>query len=274
MFNPFRFCKSRIFHVPCQTMRKALFTFFLFCVLSSFGEAQSAFQRGEKFFLENNPREAVPLLEQALVQEPRNEVIYLYLGIAYEQLGNHDQAIRIMKRGLDYALQYKDLLYFNIGNNYLAKGESEQAIEMYTQALETNGSLADAYLNRANLEVKLDRLEDALKDYTAYLNLVPDSPQRPQIERMMALLASIRQEREARRVAEEKRKQEEEEHRRITEEKRRKEEEQKRLEEEARQKALLEAVLSSLRASSDETTNLSAEKEDIREKREETDIDD
>jgi len=228
-------------------------------------QAQTAFQEGEKHFLHNNPRLAIPLLEQATVQEPRNERIYLYLGIAYEQIGNYDQAIRVIKRGLEFALQYKDLFYFNLGNNYLAKGENETAIEMYTKALETNGALADAFLNRANLEVKLDRLSDALKDYTSYLNLVPDSPQRPQIERMMALLQSVLQEREARRIAEEKRKKEEEEARRIAEER-------KRQEEEARQKALLEAVLSSLKASTEGVGNLSAEKEDIREKREETDI--
>lgn len=235
-------------------------------------EAQTAFQEGEKYFLNNNPRSAIPLLEQATVQEPRNERIYLYLGIAYEQIGNYDQAIRVLKRGLEFALQYKDLFYFNLGNNHLAKGETETAIEMYTQALETNGSLADAFLNRANLEVKLDRLSDALKDYTAYLNLVPDSPQRPQIERMMALLKSILEDREAKRIAEEKRRQEEEEARRIAEERRKQEEEKRRQEEEARQKALLEAVLSSLKASTEGVGNLSAEKEDIREKRIETDI--
>jgi len=235
-------------------------------------QAQTAFQEGEKHFLHNNPRLAIPLLEQATVQEPRNERIYLYLGIAYEQIGNYDQAIRVIKRGLEFALQYKDLFYFNLGNNYLAKGENETAIEMYTKALETNGALADAFLNRANLEVKLDRLSDALKDYTSYLNLVPDSPQRPQIERMMALLQSVLQEREARRIAEEKRKKEEEEARRIAEERKRQEEEKRRQEEEARQKALLEAVLSSLKASTEGVGNLSAEKEDIREKREETDI--
>ncbi|MCX7787937.1 MAG: tetratricopeptide repeat protein [Spirochaetes bacterium] len=235
-------------------------------------QTQTAFQEGERFFLNNNPRSAIPLLEQATIQEPRNERIYLYLGIAYEQIGNYDQAIRAMKRGLEFALQYKDLFYFNLGNNHLAKGETETAIEMYTKALETNGSLADAFLNRANLEVKLDRLSDAWKDYSAYLNLVPDSPQRPQIERMMALIQSILQDREAKRIAEEKRRKEEEEARRIAEERRRQEEERRRQEEEARQKALLEAVLSSLKASTEGVGNLSAEKEDIREKRIETDI--
>ncbi len=286
MILPLRFRKSKVFRFLCQTTRRrpspslcpvsvlgAVLLFFI-CLLGQgwVAEAQTAFQEGEKHFLHNNPRSAIPLLEQATVQEPRNERIYLYLGIAYEQIGNYDQAIRVLKRGLEFALQHKDLFYFNLGNNHLAKGETEAAIEMYSRAIETNGSLADAFLNRANLEVKLDRLSDALKDYTAYLNLVPDSPQRPQIERMIALLLSILDDREAKRIAEEKRKKEEEEARRIAEERRRQEEEKRRQEEEARQKALLEAVLSSLKASTEGVGNLSAEKEDIREKREETDI--
>ncbi|MFQ3620493.1 MAG: tetratricopeptide repeat protein [Spirochaetales bacterium] len=234
--------------------------------------AQTPFQEGEKLFLQNNPRVAVPFLEQALVQEPRNEKIYLYLGIAYEQIGNYDAAIRVMRRGLEFSLQYRDLLFFNLGNNHLAKGENEAAVEMYSRAIETNGALADAYLNRANVSVKLDRLQEALQDYTAYLNLVPDSSQRPQIERMIALLQSILADREAKRIAEEKRRKEEEEARRIAEERRRQEEERKRAEEEARQKALLESVLSSLRASTEGVGRLSAGKEDILEQRSETDI--
>jgi colicin import membrane protein len=142
----------------------------------------------------------------------------------------------------------------------------------------------------------MDSLAPAAADYEIYLKLEPDSPQRPEIERMIRLIRDIVTDRETKRIAEEERKKAEEE-KRIAEEKRLKQEEtdrrvleekqrreaeearriaeaKKKEEEAARQKALLESVLNSLKVSTEGTTNLSAEKEDIREKREEVDIED
>jgi tetratricopeptide (TPR) repeat protein len=260
--------------------RRFPLVFFVFLSLFPlFGE--SPFKRGEELFLQNKPREAAAILESALVQEPRNEKIYLYLGISYEQLKNHDKAISLMQRGLDFAVQYKDLLYYNLGNNFFSKGDGEKALEMYSKAIGVNGTLSDAYLNRANTQVKMDKLEGALNDYTLYLTMEPETPQRPQIEQMIRLLKNIFVEREAEKLAVEQKKREEEEKKRIeeeqvriAEEKRKQEEERRRKEEAERQKALLDEVMRSLQAASGDAANLSAEKEDIREKREEVDIED
>ncbi|MCL1817305.1 MAG: tetratricopeptide repeat protein [Spirochaetaceae bacterium] len=246
---------------------------------------QSAFQKGEELFMQNRPQEAAGILEGALAQEPRNEKIYLYLGIIYEQLGIRQKAVDIMQKGLEVTVFHKADLFFNIGNNYDGMGEAEKAVEMYTRALETNGSLGDAYLNRANVEVKLDRLTDALRDYRLYLVMAPASPQRPQIERMIQLIESVEAERAAEaervRIAEEQRRIREEEEKRLEEERRKQEEEDRRIaeekrrqEEEARQKALLDEVLKSLQMSAEDAAHLSAEKESIIENREDVDIDD
>ena len=251
--------------------------------LSLFG--QSAFQKGEELFMQNRPQEAAALLESALTQEPRNEKIHLYLGIAYEQLGMREKAITIMQKGLEVAMFYKADLFFNIGNNLDAMGEAEKAAEMYTRALEVNGSLGEAYLNRANVEVKLDRLAEAVRDYRLYLIMAPSSFQRPQIERMIQLIEGVVTERAAEaerlRIAEEERKAREEEEIRIAEERRIQEEEDRRIaeekrrqEEEARQKALLEDVLKSLQMSAEDAARLRAGKESIIENREDVDIDD
>jgi tetratricopeptide (TPR) repeat protein len=205
----------------------------------------SALQQGEKLFLENRAQEAQPLLEQALNEDPNNERLYLYLGIVYEQLGNLDKSIQVMRRGLPVARGVKDLLYFNLGNDLFRQKEYTLAEQMYSNALEVNAGLDDAYLNRANSRLQLESYADARTDYIEYLRLAPATPQREAIEKLIALLGGM-----------------------LDEQARLKQEEL------ARQKALLNEVLNSLQNASEDTRNLSAGSEDIQEQYDEVDIED
>ncbi len=139
----------------------------------------SALQEGEKLFLENRPQEAQPLLEQALNEDPNNERLYLYLGIVYEQLGNLDKSIQVMRRGLNVARGVKDLLYFNLGNDLFRQKEYTLAEQMYSNAMEANGSL------------QLESYTGARADYIEYLRLAPATPQREAIEKLIALLGGM-----------------------------------------------------------------------------------
>jgi tetratricopeptide (TPR) repeat protein len=176
-------------------------------------------------------------------------------------------------------LAYRDLMLFNLGNNHAARGELAEAAGMYTEAVGVNGSLADAYLNRANIQVKREKYREAVEDYRVYLNLAPDTSQKAQIERMIALLTKSQEDQERERLAAELRKKEEEERRRFAAEQLEKDEEARRIadekrrrETEARQKALLDSILNSLQTSSGATQNLKAEGEGIQEVKPNSDI--
>lgn len=212
--------------------------------------ASKAAEEGIKLFMDNNPEEAVPMLRAAIEQEPQRSELFLYLGVAYEQLGEYKQAIEIYRRGLKSAGSDATDFHHNIGTNYLRMGELESAVEHFTKALQANGDYAPAYLNRANTRVKLESYEKAIADYQLYLSLKPDSPQKGSIEEMIALL---------------KEKQELAEAKRLAEEQRRKEEERKR-------KELLDQVMNSLEESGEETKNLSAGTGDVKEYESEFDI--
>jgi tetratricopeptide (TPR) repeat protein len=205
----------------------------------------SALQQGEKLFLENRPQEALPLLEQALNEDPNNERLYLYLGIVYEQLDSLDKSIQVMRRGLNVAKGVKDLLYFNLGNDLFRQKEYTLAEQMYNNALESNGTLEDAWLNRANARLQLESYAAARTDYIEYLRLAPANPQREAIEKLIALLGGMLDEAE-----------------------------RLKQEELARQKALLNEVLNSLQNASEDTRNLSAGSEEIQEQYDEVDIQD
>jgi tetratricopeptide (TPR) repeat protein len=192
--------------------------------------ASEFFDKGEALFVQNKPQDARPLLESALNDDPSNEKTYLYLGIIYQQLGHAQKAIDILKRGLDIAVTYKDLFYYNMGNDFFSRKDFTSAEGMYTSALAANAKLSEGYLNRANARLQMTNLDGALADYTFFLQLSPQDPQRPNIEKVMALIRRVQDDKEKARQAE------------I-----------------AKQQALMNDVLNSLNNAGDATKNLSVE---------------
>jgi tetratricopeptide (TPR) repeat protein len=192
--------------------------------------ASEFFDKGEALFVQNKPQDARPLLESALNDDPSNEKTYLYLGIIYQQLGDAQKAIDILKKGLDIAAAYKDLFYYNIGNDFFSRKDYASAEGMYTSAIAANAKLSEGYLNRANSRLQLTNLDGALSDYTLFLQLAPQDPQRPNIEKVMALIRRVQDDKEKARLAE------------I-----------------AKQQALMNDVLKSLNNAGDATKNLSVE---------------
>ena len=102
--------------------------------------------------------------------------------------------------------------------------------EMYNGALSANKDLAEGHLNRANARLQLQNFNGAFADYTAFLQLRPQDPQRPNIEKVMALLRQAQDDLEKARLAE------------I-----------------AMQQALLKDALNGLNNAGDNTTNLSVD---------------
>ncbi len=214
----------------------------LLCAGAVFG-ASASLQKGEELLLANKPADARPLLEQALAEDPADELTYLYLGLVNQQLGDSARAVTMLRRGLALSSAYKDLFCYNIGNNLFSQGDFTFAEEMYSNALEANKKLPEAYLNRANARLKLEKYEGALADYTLFLQLRPQDVQRPQIEEVMRLLRQMLDSRDA-----------------------------KRKEDEARQKALMNEVLNSLSNAGEDTKNLSVESLQFKKETEDVDI--
>lgn len=214
---------------------------------AAFG-ASDYFVRGEALFVQNKPQEARPLLESALTDDPSNEKTYLYLGIIYQQLGDTQKAIDILKQGLDVSTAYKELFFYNIGNDLYARKDYAGAEQMYTSSITVKKDLAENYLNRANARLQQKNLDGALADYAYFLQLAPQDPQRPSIEKLIALLRRVQDQAEADRQAA-LAKQEADRQAALA----------KQQADQARQAALLKDVLNSLNNAGDSTKNLSVE---------------
>ena len=207
--------------------------------------ANTLFNNGETLFLNDKPHEARPLLEQSLQVEQPKEIIYLYLSIIYEQLTDYNKAIEVIQDGLNHTSELKDELYFNLGNNYYQISDFTSAIDSYTNAIKLNPNNVSAYLNRANSNLQMQALEPALADYILYLQLLPTSKQKDNIEKIIEILQK-----------------------RITIQKEQQQKEQER------QQELLNSVLNSLQNASKNTKNIAAGSAEVEEHYEELDIED
>ena len=194
-------------------MMKKSIIILIFLIIPFFCYGQSNLTRGEELLMRNQPEQALDFLVRAMSENPTNAVIFLYLGIAYEQLERIDDAIAVYRRVLPIAGNLSANVANNLGNAYLLRGNTDMAEQYYTQALGFNSVYSSAYLGRANTRIRTGNLEDAVSDYEQYLMLEPRSPQRENIgalinliklefanEEMRRLIA----EEEARRIAEER----------------------------------------------------------------------
>jgi tetratricopeptide (TPR) repeat protein len=224
----------------CQTTRGLVAAIFLVALpfLSNL-DAQTAserFKAAEDLFLRNNTAQAVTALERIVLEDAANIDAALYLGIAYQQLERWDDSIDIFRRVLPRSGDKQALFAYNLGNAYFAKGAASFAEQYYTRAIQSDAGFVSAYLNRANARVKTGKLTEAIEDYRSYLELLPDSSKRSDIERIIDAIRQsfvlAEQEKSAR--------------------------EQAAREEEARKQQLLQEVSASLQAASENTKGLSA----------------
>jgi tetratricopeptide (TPR) repeat protein len=240
------------------------------CVGVGMLHAENARARGERLFLEDDPAGARGYLEQALQENPQDFRLHMYLAVVLEQLADYDAAIDVLLKASQLPDADLGVVYFNLANSHFRNGDTEKADQYYSQAVEEDSQFADAYLNRANLRVRGSEYDGAISDYRSYLRLEPESSQRRDVERMIALLqdtqeAERRQAEEERRRAEELARQEREaEAARVAEERRQAEAaEREAREAEERRRALLDSVLDSLGGATGEGRSVRAPGEDL-----------
>lgn len=231
---------------------------------------QDFITKAEDFLRYNQPSEAINLLTPLSEQANPEDKVFLYLSLAYEQLGEYARAAEVLQSGLNKSPSDPALLSYHMGNDYYRAGLYDAAESAYEYSIGLNYGYADAYLNRANTRVNLSDWEGALGDYKLYLTLRPNDPQKNSIQAMMTALEDQVQQEIQRLADEEERQRRAAEAQRLAaeqaqkaEEARLAREEELRRQEEARQAALLDDIFSSLEDISQETLNLSADSEDI-----------
>ena len=154
-------------------------------------DKQDAYEEAVETFQLNKPAEAIPLLE-AFLGDDKHEAyspdVYVYLSAAYYQVEEYQKSIDVCEAGLAKEGTNYKVLYFNEGNAAYALGQYMKAASLYEKSREIDAQYAPATLNLANAFLRQDKIEEARDDYVLYLELKPDTKQRPEIERLIALL--------------------------------------------------------------------------------------
>ncbi|MDD6970019.1 MAG: hypothetical protein SPH83_11670 [Treponema sp.] len=162
---------------------------------------------GEKLFKENNPKDAVQVLENEILNGQISANTYNFLGLGYYQIGEYEKSVDAFERGIKEQPVNAKILYFNQGNAYYALKQFEKAAECFSLSYKSDLSFVDALLNRANSYLMDDKLVLAKNDYVDYLEKFPETPQKSKIELLInAITDEIERRKEEERLLEEQNK--------------------------------------------------------------------
>jgi len=112
--------------------------------------------------------EAVPLLEKISKEDPGNPLIYGYLQMCYERLGQLERMEQTCLRAIDNKAE-NDTTYAGLGGIYVRRGNLARAVEYMEKAAQINPAGLENMDNLATAYMQLGRANDAERVLRAVL---------------------------------------------------------------------------------------------------------
>jgi tetratricopeptide (TPR) repeat protein len=120
----------------------------------------------------NDWKDNFTLFSKTLENSPDSPIAHGGLGLAYQEQGRLEDAIREFKKTIELMPGlYK--AYFSLAYAYEKQGLIDEAIHNYMKVVEINPNYVDAYYNLANLFIKRGLLTQAAGAYTKIIKLEP-----------------------------------------------------------------------------------------------------
>lgn len=137
-------------------------------------ELQEYLQKGTKFLMDKQYREAIPELEKALNINPTHAAVLYYLGRAYFSLGDTERAMGYYQKVLQVVPNYPDV-YVDMGLLYAGLGRFEEAIRYYEKAIELNPDNIMAYNSLAFAYTSLGKYREATDNFKKSIKVRADN---------------------------------------------------------------------------------------------------
>ncbi|NUM80092.1 tetratricopeptide repeat protein [bacterium] len=131
-----------------------------------------------------NDKPESPLIQKSLRLNEHFFQSQYGVGLAYSKLKKFDQAVERFKKAV--AINPKNYLpYYSMGNAYSQMKKYDLAIPEYEQTLKLNKNIFDVYFYLGLACYYQDQNKKAVKHLEKYLELVPASPYRAQVENIL-----------------------------------------------------------------------------------------
>jgi hypothetical protein len=105
--------------------------------------------------------------------DPLRAGAWVNLGAVHNLLGQYDDAITALRRGIQIDGQRVEG-YYNLGLVYRRKGQNDLSLAAYREALRLNPRMPDAHLNIGNLYLEKEQTKMAMQHYQQALQLRPN----------------------------------------------------------------------------------------------------
>ncbi|MCF8056557.1 MAG: YcaO-like family protein [Desulfocapsa sp.] len=134
------------------------------------------FYRGRNLYNYGYPEKALDCFNRALELTPEQEdlpYIYSYMGNCYKDLEQYDEALGILKKGLEEDEERPDI-YNLMGVCHFKKEAYGEAVKCFERAVELNPASAMDYANLGVNHRRLGNKDNAIHFFTLALSLDPD----------------------------------------------------------------------------------------------------
>ena len=116
---------------------------------------------------------AIQLLKQAIKDDEQNESLVYELAYCFDQIEAYDESIQCFLDYIDVD-PYSYTAWYNLGNAYFRKNDFEKAIWAFDYCIIVNEDFSPAYFNMGNTYMELERVDKALEYYEGCLKLDGD----------------------------------------------------------------------------------------------------
>jgi len=144
-------------------LKLLLFVIFI-TFLIDIGNAQSIRSKvngGNAHYHEEKYEEALNNYQDALLDDPKNEIVSFNQGDALYKLEKYEKAIEAYQKVIGSSdIQMDAKAYYNIGNVYFKQDKLQESIQSYIKSLDINPDDLDAKYNLELARAKLKELAD------------------------------------------------------------------------------------------------------------------
>ena len=115
----------------------------------------------ESLVASGNAAEAVPILEELVVDFPEHATLLNLLAVAYAQTGRAEESLTVLEQAVELAPEYYPL-HLNLAGAYDDLGDFEKALAFLDRAIDVHPTFGVAHERKGVVLMRMGRYEEAL----------------------------------------------------------------------------------------------------------------